>query len=248
MEKIYLSVVIPAYNEEKNIKSGVLEEIYKYLLPQKYSWEVLLVNDGSTDNTLKLLRDYSLNDKRFKVLNEPHRGKAGTVISGMLVARGEVILFTDMDQATPIDEVEKFFPKFKGGYDVVIGSRHGRKGAPVLRKLAAWGFATLRNVFLGIPFVDTQCGFKAFTKKARQEIFTKMLKEWNKMRAKGAAVNAGFDVEALFLAKKMGFEVAEVDVDWHYVGTERVQLVKDSLDAIKDMIRIRWNDLNGKYN
>ena len=91
-------------------------------------------------------------------------------------------------------------------------------------------------------------GFKAFNKKSRELVFTKMLGDWRNMRAKGAAVNAGFDVETLFSAKKLGFNIAEVNVNWHYVGTERVQLINDSIEAVKDMLRIRWNDLNGKYS
>src|SRR5579859_6106384 len=110
--KTYLSVVIPAYKEEKNIKAGALDEVYKYLSKQKYSWEVLLVNDGSLDNTLDLLKDFAKKHKNFIVLDEPHRGKAGTVISGILKAQGNIVLFTDMDQATPLNQIEKFFPKF----------------------------------------------------------------------------------------------------------------------------------------
>ncbi len=242
-----LSVIIPAYNEMQNLKKGVLDEVENYLKGVGFEFEVLIVDDGSTDQTVKEVERQIKVKDGFKLIKNKHGGKALTVMTGLLKAEGEVALFTDMDQATPLDQVEKFFPEFEKGNDIVIGSRHGREGAPILRKLTAWGFATLRNLILGLPFVDTQCGFKAFSKTARVTVFTKMAGEWQHMRAKGAAVNAGFDVEMLFLAKKLGFKISEVPVDWHYVGTERVQLIKDSLDAVKDMLRIRFNDLLGKY-
>lgn len=242
-----LSVVIPAYNEEDNIKSGVLDEVYSYLKKQKYDWELLIVDDKSKDNTVKLVEDFKKGKKNMRLLKEPHRGKGGTVIAGMLAAKGEIVLFTDMDQATPIDQIEKFFPKFKKGFDGVIGSRQGRKGAPLIRKLMAWGFATLRNVILGLPYKDTQCGFKAFKNDAAKEIFKKMEVFNNKRSIEGAAVNAGFDLEMLYIARKLGYKVAEVPVTWQHKGTERVSLVKDSIEGFLDLLRVRINSLRGKY-
>lgn len=247
MDNLKLSIVIPAYNELENLKKGVLGEVENYLKAVDYLYEVVIVDDGSTDSTVAIIKQQIGHKKNFRLIENPHGGKALAVITGLLEAKGEVALFTDMDQATPLREVENFFPQFKEGYEVVVGSRQGRKGAPLIRKLAAWGFATLRNLVLGLPFADTQCGFKAFNRKSRQTIFPGLKREWEKMRAKGAAVNAGFDVEALFLAKKKGFKIAEVLVDWHHVGTERVQIIKDSIDGLKDILRIKWNDLRGKY-
>ena len=129
----------------------------------------------------------------------------------------------------------------------MIGSRTGRKGAPFIRKLSAWGFSFLRGVILGLPFSDTQCGFKAFNRQSIEKIIPKIKNEWGVVHFKGGAVNAGFDVELLYLAKKYGFKIAEVEVEWNYVDTERVQVIKDALAAIYDMLRIRWNDLMGKY-
>lgn len=248
MDKIKLSVIIPAYNESKNLNIGVLDQVYDYLKKQNYGWEVLIVDDGSTDETVSLVKQQMKNKEGFRLIKNTHGGKAITVITGMLDAKGEIAVFTDMDQATPIDQIERLFPKFDEGYDLVIGSRDGRKGAPLMRKLVAWGFAILRNIILGVPFKDTQCGFKAFKKVVIQEIFPKLLKIWVKRKATGAAVHAGFDVETLFLAKKSNFEIAEVPVQWHYVGTERVQVIKDSIDAIRDMLRIRLADIRGKYD
>lgn len=248
MNNLKLSVVIPAYNEAKNLKSGCLNPVFNYLKKQHYSYEVLIVDDGSTDETVFLVEKYIQDKKGFKLVRNSHGGKAITVMNGMLKTSGEVAVFTDMDQATPIDQIEKLLPKFEEGFDIVIGSRLGRKGAPPVRKLAAFAFSLLRNLILGLPFSDTQCGFKAFNQRSRKVVFPKVLADWEKMRAKGAAVNAGFDVEILFLAKKLGFKIVEMPVDWHHVGTERVQLIKDALEAIKDILRIKINDLFGKYH
>lgn len=247
MSENKLSVVIPSYNESENLKKGVLNEVANYLEEQDYKYEVIIVDDGSRDESVSLVQKIIKGKQNFSLIKNPHGGKAISVMTGLLFSKGEIALFTDMDQATPISEIEKFFPKFLEGFDIVIGSRHGRKGAPIIRKLMGFGFSFIRNIILGLPFSDTQCGFKAFNRKAREEIFNSMIQEWEKLRAKGPAVNAGFDVEALFLAKKRGFRIAEVNVDWHHVGTERVQAIKDSFDAIRDVLRIRLNDLSGKY-
>lgn len=248
MNTVKLSIIIPAYNEEKNLKNGALLQVEDYLKTVDYSYEVLIVDDGSSDKTVELIEAKIKNKKNFSLIKNKHQGKAMTVMTGLLESTGGIAVFTDMDQATPISEIEKFLPKFKDGYDIVIGSRTGRKGAPLIRKLSAWGFAVLRGVILGLPFKDTQCGFKAFNRKSIETIFPKIKDEWGILHTKGGAVNAGFDVEVLYVAKKYNFKIAEVPVVWNYVDTERVQVVKDALAAIYDMLRIRVSDLRGKYN
>jgi glycosyltransferase involved in cell wall biosynthesis len=247
MGKIYLSVTIPAYNEEENIKNGVLKAVNDYLIKKKFSWEVLIVDDASTDGTVKLAEAFAKEYSGFRVLKEPHRGKGGTVIAGVLAAKGEVVLFTDMDQATPINQIEKFTPKFKEGYDVVIGSRAGRKGAPMLRKVMAGGFVLLRTIILRLPYKDTQCGFKAVKKDAAKKIFKRMKVFGEKAKVEGAAVTAGFDLELLYIARKLKLKVVEVPVVWHHKGTERVSVVKDSWQGLRDMMQVRMNALLGKY-
>lgn len=243
-----ISIVIPAYNEEKNLKNGALLEVEDYLEKSKLNYEVIVVDDGSSDDTVFLVNKFISQNKNFKIIKTPHGGKANAVMTGMLAANGGVMLFTDMDQATPIDQIEKFLPKFEAGFDIVIGSRQGREGAPITRKLAAWGFSFLRGLILGLPFKDTQCGFKAFSKKAIEIIIPKIKNEWGVVHFKGGAVNAGFDVELLYLARKYGFKIAEVPVEWNYVDTERVQVIKDALAAVYDIVRIRINNLRGCYN
>jgi len=247
--KPHLSVILPAYNEEHNLRTGVLDSVYDYLSKQSYTWEILFVDDGSTDNTAKLAEGFAAKHKNFFVLKESHRGKAGTVIAGMLKATGEVVLFTDTDQATPIDQVEKFLPKFNEGYDIVIGSRSGRKGANLVRKVMAYGFMVLRTIILRLPFRDTQCGFKAFKRGVVRPIFEKMM-IFKSGVEKGSAVTAGFDLEILYIARKLGYKIAEISVEWEEKGSRGnfgVNPIKDSWEGLRDLLRVRLNALQGKY-
>lgn len=248
MPKIYLSIVVSSYKETKNIKAGALDEMRDYLMKQKYSWEVVLIDDGSPDETGKVLVDYAKKNPHFKAYLEPHRGKAGGVIAGILKAQGEIILFTDMDQATPLNQIEKFFPKFEEGKDVVIGSRVGREGYPIIRLIMAYGFATLRKLILGLPFKDTQCGFKAFKHEAAKNIFERLQVFREVKQIKGAAVTAGFDLEILYIARKLGLSISEVQVEWHEKGLRKeVNPIKDSWDGFRDLIALRINAMMGKY-
>jgi dolichyl-phosphate beta-glucosyltransferase len=247
MAKPNLSVIIPAYNEEENIVSGAPQRVLEYLQKQKYTWEVIFVDDGSTDKTADMLEKFSKKDKRLKVIRNPHQGKAGTVIKGMLSGNGEIILFTDMDQATPLDQIEKFFPYFKEGFDIVIGSRSGRKGAPLIRKLMAATFVLLRTIVLRLPFKDTQTGFKAFSYEASQDVFRNLIIFGRQNTIKQPAVKAGFDLEFLYVARKRGYKIKEVPVVWNYQGSRRVSAIRDGIDSIKDILRIRWYALKGSY-
>jgi len=250
MSDIALSVVIPSYNEPADMKKQALDDVYAYLKDQDYSYEVILVDDGSTNGTLEEVTEYVKKLPGFRVLAAEHGGKALTVINGMLEAKGTVAVFTDLDQATPIDQLKKILPKFEEGFDIVIGSRSGRKGAPLTRRFVAWGFVMTRKIILGLPYADTQCGFKGFNKASRDEIFSYMKTAWKKNPPKGAAVNASFDVEALYLAKKKGFKVAEVPVIWHYVdvGSRQVRVLNEAIDSLKAMLRIRWDStIKKKY-
>ncbi len=249
MKPIELSIVIPAYNEEKNIRLGSLDKVARYLQNKEYPWEVIIVDDGSTDMTKRLLSDFVKENKHFQVLFNPHQGKAATVISGMLKAKGDIVLFSDLDQATPLNQIEKLLPYFLKGYDVVIGSRSKeRKGAPILRKFMAKGFMILRSLVLGLTgIVDTQCGFKAFKREVAYDVF-KQLKRYGDMHeVSGSMVTAGFDIETLFVAKRKGYSIKEVAVEWHYVETRRVNPITDSIQGIMDIIAIRMNAYRGLY-
>lgn len=249
MKSLDLSVVIPAYNEETNIRLGALDKVLRYLERQDYKWEVLLVDDGSTDGTAKLLDAFAKGNPGVRVMHNPHQGKAATVIGGMLASNGEIVLFSDLDQATPMHELEKILPWFARGFDVVIGSRNSRReGAPLTRVVMARGFMILRSLILGLKGItDTQCGFKAFRKKAAHDIFGKLMLYGTNREVTGSMVSAGFDVETLFIATKLGYKIKEVSVEWHYVETRRVSTLKDSWQGFADILQIRRNAMQGKY-
>lgn len=250
MKKVNISIVIPAYNEEKNIRLGALDKVSRYLEHNLSGWEVVFVDDGSTDGTAELLDEFVKSTSGFRVIHNQHQGKAATVITGMLTSRGELVLFSDLDQATPLKELEKLRPWIDKGYDIVIGSRSGRReGAPLTRRIMAIGFMFLRSLILGLSGIsDTQCGFKLFTTEAAKRIISQ-LKLYKKQKlAAGSTVSAGFDIEMLFLGRKLGYKIKEVPVEWHYVETRRVNPLKDSWQGLADIFNIRFMDLSGGYN
>lgn len=249
MSKIFLSVIIPSYNEMANLQKGVLDKVEHFLQKQKYTYEVLIVDDGSTDGSVEFAENFVKENPNFKFIKNQHLGKSGAVTSGMLKATGQYRLFTDMDQATPIEELDKLLP-YANKFDIVIGSRNStRKGAPLTRSIMAKGMIILRTFIVGIKGIkDTQCGFKIFSQKSAIDLFTKLEKFHHGFKEiSGSAVKAGFDVELLFLAQKHGFTVKEVPVNWLYVESRRVNPIKDSVEGIEDLLRIRFNDINGKY-
>ncbi|MBI2611191.1 glycosyltransferase [Candidatus Gottesmanbacteria bacterium] len=248
MKNIFLSVVIPCYNEERNIRLGALEKVEHFMNKKNYSWEVVIVDDGSTDESKNLVKDFIKDNKNFHLIEGEHHGKAITVIIGMLHAKGKYKLFTDLDQATPISELEKLLDFASRGYDVVIGSRNSqRPGAPIFRLLMARGFMSLRNIILNLGISDTQCGFKLFTREASEAIFKRVMVYKDNRKIEGSTVTAGFDVEVLFIAKKLGHKIKEVPVEWHYQETRRVNPLNDSIKGLIDLLKIRLNSLKGLY-
>ncbi len=246
----FLSVIVPCYNEEVNLQKGVLFRINDYLCKQPYKWEVVVVDDGSTDKSRDHIEKFIQNHSGFSLIKNKHQGKAQAVIAGVKKSNGDAILFTDMDQATPIDEVDKL-TGFLSKFDVVIGSRKdNREGAPLLRLLMARGFIFLRRIILGLSGIsDTQCGFKLFTKQSAKDIFSRLrLYKPNESLTSGPRVTAGFDVEILFLAQKLGYKIKEIPIFWHYVETRRVNPVSESISGLMDMLRLKFNDAKGLYN
>lgn len=248
-EKPYLSVVVPAYNEEPNFQKGTIDQVPQYLSKQNYTYEVIIVDDGSEDATAQLAAEFAKKHKNIRVIKNPHQGKAETVKTGVVNAKGELVLFTDFDQATPISEVEKLLPLFPQ-YDIVIGSRQlpgaKREKEPIYRHLMGLGFNLVVQVIAVRGIWDTQAGFKCFKVETAKKLFGKLRVYGAAHRVKGALVTA-FDVELLFLAQKMGYKIKEVPIAWHHVATTRVSPLKDSLRMFRDVVKVRLNDLAGVY-
>ncbi|MDD4831018.1 MAG: glycosyltransferase family 2 protein [Candidatus Pacebacteria bacterium] len=241
-KKIHLSVVIPAYNEEKRIPK-TLTEISDYLKQQSYEWEIIVVSDGSSDRTVDIARSFSNQIKNLEVIAMPERqGKGFGVRQGMLKAKGKYRIFTDADNSTPIQEVEKFWPEFDNGYEVVIGSRdiEGADVAvpqPFFRRFLGNGFNLLVQILLGLWGVwDTQCGFKGFSSKAAEEIFSiSEIKHF------------GFDPEILAIAKKRGYKIKEVPIRWLNDADSKVKM-SHTIKMFKEVLITRRNLWLGKYD
>ena len=250
MKKPYLSVVIPCYNEEANIKRGVLREVDKYLKRQSYSNEVIISDDGSTDKSLKLVEKFTKYHPRFKLLRNKHAGKPFALKSGLMKARGEIVLFTDMDQSAPIEEIKKLLPWFKKDFDLVIGSRgRERKHFPWYRKIMSSGFRLFRRTILLKDIVDTQCGFKMLRRETGKAIFKKMQIFREEKKVIGWRVGA-WDVEMLFVAKKLDYKIKEVKVSWEdrdVAQGKKKNFLKESKEMLKEIFRVRLNGLRGYY-
>lgn len=253
MSKIFLSVVIPCYNEQQNLERGVLDEVTDYLSQQDYTYEIIISDDASSDKSRTLTKDFVKKHKHIRLLENPHGGKAWALRYGLFESRGEYTLFTDMDQSTPITELDKLLPAVKEGSDVVIGSRgFTRKNFSPFRKLASASFGAFRRSILLPHIDDTQCGFKLVQTHMAKDIFNKMLIFKADAEAKGWTV-AAWDVEFLFLAEKYGHPITETLVEWQDEDTSTgknrslFKFTHESIDMLKQILRVRLNDIRGYY-
>ena len=244
-----LSIVIPAYNEIENLNKNVLAGADEYLKTQRYDWEVIVVDDGSTDGTAEKLSGWIKFHSSWNLVKNPHQGKANAVKTGIMKSQGDYVLFTDFDQATPLSEVEKLIPFIKKGYQVAIGSREvkgsQRLDEPRYRHLMGkvFNFAVQIIAIGGIH--DTQCGFKLFTSQAAKELFTSLIVYGNGVEKQ--AFTGAFDVELLYIAQKRGYRIAEVPVSWRHIETNRVNPIRDSVRMFLDLVKIRLAALSGGY-
>ena len=237
-----LSIVIPAYNEEKRLPDtvGKLEE---FLSSRPWRFiEIILVDDGSKDGTARLISDLVSKNPVFRLLSNPgNRGKGYAVRHGVLEAKGEWVLITDADLSSPISELEFLFEAAeKGSFDIAIGSRALNRSLVSVRQspfreFSGRFFNIVMRTVTGLPFKDTQCGFKLFHARTIQPIFSRQVIE-----------GFGFDVEDMFLAKILGFKVVEVPVRWANVEGTKVSLMS-GLNGFLDLIRVRWYQLKGRY-
>lgn len=254
--KLDLSVIIPCYNEQKNLEAGVLDEVYQYLAQQTCAWQVIIVDDESTDDSKSLVAAFIEDKENFYLFDIPHGGKPAAVWAGIQKARGEIVLFTDMDQSTPIGELSNLLPWYEKGFDVVIGSRGmTREGFSLLRKLGSVAFRTLRSLFLLRGINDTQCGFKSCRRQAALEIFPRLQFFKQKEKPGGWKVSA-YDVELLYLMDKVGYRIKEVVVEWSNRDQsdtksqtgELTQYLNESIDMAKEILRVRVNQRKGLYD
>lgn len=251
--KPYLSIIIPCYNEEENLKRGVLKEVHDFLKKKKFSWEVLISDDGSTDNSCKLVASQTKSWQGFKLLKNPHGSKPSTLKYGLKKVKGEYVLFADMDQSTPISELDKLLPHVKHGESVVIGSRGlTRKNFPFYRRIGAVAFSTFRRLLILSSISDTQCGFKLFKTEAIKKAFPRLEFFKTKQRTKGWKVTS-YDVELLQILKKMNLKIKEVVVKWHdedvsqSKGGNLSKYIRESREMFLQILRVKLNDLRGLY-
>ncbi|MFA6081054.1 MAG: glycosyltransferase [Patescibacteria group bacterium] len=245
-----ISLIIPCYNEEVNIQKGVLDKIGNYTASDKRFFEVLIVDDGSNDSSKIVIKNKYLKIyPKFRLIQNSHQGKAFAVLTGIKQAKYDYVIFSDIDLATPIDEIEKLIDKTKEGGQIVIGSRNNsRAGAPILRKIMAKGFIFIRNMIIGLKGIkDTQCGFKLFEKQAAEKIIDKLQVFHDKRIVKESSVSAGFDIEFLFIGQKLGYKIIEVPVVWKHVETKNVNFIRDTIETLTDIFKIKLLDLQGKY-
>ena len=235
------SIVIPAFNESARI-SATLDSVITCIRQRGWNAEVVVVNDGSRDTTAEVVRAFAAAAPEIRLLENPgNRGKGYSVRSGLLQALGEIVMFTDADLSAPIEEAERLFGAIAAGADIAIGSRWLDRGRqtirqPLYRRFFGRCFNAVTRAVMGLPFADTQCGFKAFTRQAAQTVCQlQTIERW------------GFDPEILFIGLKRGFRITEVPVSWAHDERTRISYLKDGVRMLEDIAVIRWNALLGRY-
>lgn len=236
------SIVIPAYNERARI-GPALDEVLRTIDDRRWDAEVLVVNDGSTDNTAAIVDSYVARDRRVRLIqNAGNRGKGYSVRNGVLHATGNIVMFTDADLSAPMEEAERLFAAIRDGAEVAIGSRWLERSRqtihqPLYRQIFGRCFNLVTRLIMRLPFADTQCGFKAFRRSAAQTIFQlQRIERW------------GFDPEILFIALKRGYNIREVPVTWGHDERTRMSYLKDGIKMLEELVYVRWNSIIGVYD
>ena len=236
----FLSIILPAHNEAQRLPPS-LEKINAFIQTQDYSIEVLVVENGSADETLAVARSYQKDFPGLQVFHEDQRGKGLAIRRGMLEATGEYRFLCDVDLSMPIEQVNRFLPQALGAVDIAIGSREvpgaKRYDEPPYRHLIGRGFNTMVRWLVLPGLQDTQCGFKCFRGEVAEQVFKLQVMQ-----------GMSFDAEVLFIARKLGYHVREVAIDWYYNPDSRVRLLQDSMQMALDLIKIRINNGRGLYD
>ena len=236
MKNFYLSIIIPAYNEENRIVNS-LDELKKFIDESNYNCEIIIVDDGSKDRTIQVVHDFFSNNNLLNIYtlieNKTNKGKGFAVRKGLEKASGEFILFTDADFSTPINECKKMIEILKQGYDIVIGSRALKdsnliKRQNIIRMSMGKFFNLMVKLITKLEFNDTQCGFKIFTKDSKTKLLPYLKID-----------DFSFDVEILYVAKKLNLKIKEIPVSWTNSPNSKVKIIKDSLKMFRSLIKIR---------
>jgi glycosyltransferase involved in cell wall biosynthesis len=240
-EHVVCSLVIPVYNEQERI-TATLIEVFEYLGSRPESWELIVVDDGSTDQTVDIVKQACSRISSFRLLrNEKNSGKGFSVRRGLLTATGDLLFFSDADLSSPISELTRLLEPLCEDADIVIGSRALRPewispSQSALRQAAGRSFNRVLRLITGLPFRDTQCGFKGFRRAAARAILPLL-----------TISGYAFDVELLYLARKFGYRSLEVPVHWGHMGGSKVRVLRDGIGMLTDLLRIRWNDRRSCY-
>ena len=235
----FLTIVLPAYNEAERLPKS-LPQIIKFVECQDYSIEVLIVDDGSVDQSVEIVREFQKEAPCISLLQAPHGGKGHAVKAGMLQAKGEYLFLCDADLSMPIEEVSKFLPPVLNNYDVAIASREiegsQRHDEPAYRHLMGRVFNLIVRLLAVHGLQDTQAGFKCFRREVARQLFPlQTINGW------------GFDVEILFIAQHRGFRVVEVPINWHYRSESKVRPIQDTYNMLREIFKVRSNAWRGLY-
>ena len=236
----FLSIIIPAYNEENRLPDS-LPKIIGFVRQQNYPVEIIVVDDGSTDRTAAVVKEFQRDVPFISLLKVSHGGKGHAVKVGMLHAKGEYLFLCDSDLSMPIEEVTKFLPPALDGYDVAIASREvagaRRYDEPPYRHLMGRVFNLIVRLLAVHRIQDTQAGFKCFRREAAHQLFPfQTINGW------------GFDVEILFIAQKRGLRIVEVPINWYYMNRSRVRPVQDTYNMVREVLKVRINAWRGRYD
>ena len=235
----YLSIIIPAHNEAKRLPA-TLDSINDYMSGQTYKFEIIIVENGSEDNTAEVVEAYSVDNDHINLIKVAERGKGIAVRTGMLAANGEYRFMCDADLSMPIEQIERFLPPEASNYDIAMGSREVsgsiRFHEPAFTHVRGRIFSNLVKLMVLPGFEDTQCGFKCFHADAAIDLFTSQILD-----------GMSFDVEVLYIARKRGYKIIEVPVDWYFHKETRVRMFEDSLRMLVDILVLRKNWKSGRY-